>query len=581
MSVANPEYAKMLSFSKYFKILLIGLLLPLILSIIILSYVPPVSRDALTHHLAVPKLYLKHGSIYEIPELECSYSPMNLDLLYLIPLYFGNDIIPKFIHFSFALLTAWLIFSYLKKRIDTCYALFGVLLFLSLPVIIKLSITVYVDLGLIYFSTASILYLLKWIEKNFDIKYLIYSAIFCGLALGTKYNGLVLLFLLTLFVPFIYLRFFKNKTASQSKAICYSAVFMIISLIVFSPWMIKNYIWTSNPIYPLYDNLINHGKEVSNKKIASHSSDSTRSTSINNSNKAKGNWGPFAIRKLVYGEKWWETAAIPVRVFFQGKDNNPKLFDGRLNPYLFLLTFIAFINFRKQSNELRTEQKIFLTFALLFLLYAFVQTDMRIRYIAPIIPPLVILSVFGLNEITTVINKKYSENTRALLKGSIFAFVVFLVSFNIFYIISQFRIVQPMSYISGRVGRDEYIEKYRPEYAAINYANHNVSVNARILCLFLGNRGYYFDREIAFTFDLVPKVVLQEGSSDKILFDLERRRITHILVRYDFYNKWLQDNYNNREKEVINKFFKKHTNLNFTKNGHGLYRLKNQSVEDT
>jgi len=68
---------------------------------------------------------------------------------------------------------------------------------------------------------------------------------------------------------------------------------------------------------------------------------------------------------------------------------------------------------------------------------------------------------------------------------------------------------------------------------------------------------------------------------EKILVDLERRRITHILVRYDLYNKWLQDNYNNREKEVINKFFKKRTNLIFSKNGHGLYQVKNQLVEDT
>jgi len=570
----------MLSFSKYFKILLIGLLLSLIVSIIILSYVPPVSRDALTHHLAVPKLYLENGGIYEIPELIFSYYPMNLDLLYLIPLSFGNDIVPKFIHFSFALMTAWLIFSYLKKRIDTYYAFFGVLLFLSLPVIIKLSFTVYVDLGLIFFSTASIICLLKWIEKDFKIKYLVISAIWCGLALGTKYNGLVLLFLLTLFVPFIYLRSIHDKTASQGKAISYSAIFMFVSLIVFSPWMIKNYIWTDNPIYPLYDNLINDDKDISNKNIASHLTDSTRNTSNTVSKKAKDRWGPFAIRKIVYGEKWWETAAIPVRVFFQGKDNNPKLFDGRLNPYLFFLTFFAFLNFKGQSNESKTDKKILLTFALLFLLYAFVQTDMRIRYIAPIIPPLVILSVLGLHEIITVIHKKYSENTRAILKGCVFAIVVFLLSFNIFYIIGQFRIVQPMSYICGRVGRDEYIEKYRPEYATINYANHNIPANAKILCLFLGNRGYYFDREITFSFDLASKVVFQEGSSDKILVDLERRRITHILVRYDLYNNWLQDNYNNREKEVINKFFKKHTNLILSKNGHGLYRVKNQSVED-
>ena len=69
-----------------------------------MAAVPPVSRDALTHHLAVPKLYLHYGGMVEIPAIVFSYYPMNLDLLYLLPLYFGNDILPKFIHFTFALL---------------------------------------------------------------------------------------------------------------------------------------------------------------------------------------------------------------------------------------------------------------------------------------------------------------------------------------------------------------------------------------------------------------------------------------------------------------------------------------------
>ena len=75
-----------------FNIILAGVLVALIGATIILACVPPVSRDALTHHLAVPKLYLKHGGIYEIPALVFFYYPMNLDLLYMIPLYFENDI---------------------------------------------------------------------------------------------------------------------------------------------------------------------------------------------------------------------------------------------------------------------------------------------------------------------------------------------------------------------------------------------------------------------------------------------------------------------------------------------------------
>jgi hypothetical protein len=96
-----------------FKFVLVGLSSSLIIAIIILSCVPPVSKDAMVHHLAVPKLYLQHGGIYEIPALIFSYYPMNLDLLYILPLYFGNDIIPKFIHFTFALITISLLCNFI------------------------------------------------------------------------------------------------------------------------------------------------------------------------------------------------------------------------------------------------------------------------------------------------------------------------------------------------------------------------------------------------------------------------------------------------------------------------------------
>jgi len=215
-----------------------------IIFIAILSYVPPVSRDALTHHLAIPKLYLEHGGIYEIPHLRFSYYPMNVTLLYTIPLYFSNDIIPKFIHFAFALATAAFIYRYLTRRINPQYAMLGSLFFLSIPVIVRLSSTVYVDLGLIFFLFAAMLYLFRWIESHFNYKHLLISAIFCGLALGTKYNGLLGLFLLGLFVAFLYSMFHSGQKLANMKAVGWCATFVVVALIVFSPWMAKNIYWT-------------------------------------------------------------------------------------------------------------------------------------------------------------------------------------------------------------------------------------------------------------------------------------------------------------------------------------------------
>ena len=98
---------------------------------ILLNLTPPISRDALIHHLAIPKLWLTHGGFYEIPWANFSYFPMNIDLLYLIPLYFKNDIVPKFIHFAFGLGTGLLVYNYLKNRLSKNWGLLGFLVFLS------------------------------------------------------------------------------------------------------------------------------------------------------------------------------------------------------------------------------------------------------------------------------------------------------------------------------------------------------------------------------------------------------------------------------------------------------------------
>ncbi|MBA3013167.1 MAG: hypothetical protein FP812_23445 [Desulfobacula sp.] len=73
----------------------------LLLLIAILCLVPPISRDALVHHLAIPKIYISQTRIIELPCMIYSYFPMNLEILFGIALYLGSDIAPKFIHFFF------------------------------------------------------------------------------------------------------------------------------------------------------------------------------------------------------------------------------------------------------------------------------------------------------------------------------------------------------------------------------------------------------------------------------------------------------------------------------------------------
>ena len=566
--------------------ILAGLLIIVVASIIILAGVPPVSRDALTHHLAVPKLYLKQGGIYEIPSILFSYYPMNLDLLYMVPLYFGNDIIPKFIHFVFALLSAGLIYSYLRKRLGSAWGLLGALFFLSLPIIVKLSITVYVDLGLVFFSTASILAFLKWIESRFRFKFLLLSAVCCGLALGTKYNGLIVLFIIAVSVPPVYLletkkRFGKERSDNGTdslnhhwKAVGYGVIFVFVALVIFSPWMIRNYSWKQNPVYPLFNKVFNSPKNFPNQTLDGKTEQTDQGNRSQISKNSSTRWSPFALRKVIYKESWWQIALIPVRIFFEGQDDQPKYFDGRLNPFLFLLPLVAFFRLKSDPPAISTDKKILGFFTIFFILYAFLQTDMRIRYIAPIIPPLVILVVCGLNNLTALIADRWVRAPGWFAPGCMVLLATFMLSLNAAYIVKQFEYVDPFSYLGGEIDRNAYIARYRPEYRAFQYANRNLPDDAKVLAIFLGNRSYYSDRELVFGDNLFKKIVKKSNSSDMIEVEIQRLGITHLLIRYDIFNRWAGVQFNANEKERLSSFLERNLNPLFSQSGYGLYGLK-------
>ncbi len=539
------------------------MILLVVLSAGIMCAVPPVSRDALTHHLAVPKLYLQHGGIYQIPHIEFSYYPMNLDLLYMLPLAFGNDIIPKYMHFAFALFTALLIYRHVRRRLSLGYACFAVLFFLSLPVILKLSITAYVDLGLVFFSTAALLLLIQWAEAGFAMRYLVYAGACCGLAMGTKYNGMITFFLLSLAIPVIYLRYANSLTRQlpthhQLKGVGHGVLFALLALLLFSPWMLRNYAWTGNPVFPLY---------------RSHFPSTTAATApaILKSGYVSKVKGHFAIRKHVYQEPWYQIALIPLRIFFQGKDDDPKFFDGRLNPLLLVLSVFAFIGISSDSRKLRFEKKLLLYFAGLYLMIVFLQVDMRIRWVGPIIPPLVILSAHGLHNL---IAKAKHIGKAPVRQGAMVGIGIAVIAgfgLNAEYLQGLFQKVDAVSYLNGNISRTDYIQHRRPEYAAIEFINQNLPADARVLAIFLGKRRYYFDRDVYFVNQLHWTTRL--SSNIEGLERLRQSGFTHIIVRYDLFNSAMQRQLTADQAGWLVKFFNEHATLLFRRDGYGVYKL--------
>ncbi|WP_446009460.1 ArnT family glycosyltransferase [Candidatus Electrothrix sp.] len=545
-----------------------------VLCLAVLAYTPPISRDALIHHLQVPKLYLQHGGIYELPELFFSYYPMNLDLLYMGALWLGSDILPKYIHMFFAFATALLLHRHLKRRLSGTYAWLGVLFFLSIPIIVKLSITVYVDLGLVFFSTAALLLLFRWLETGEQKQYLILAGLSCGLAIGTKYNGLLVLFILTFMVPVLFIRSREQGQRLAVPALKATMLFCFAALLAASPLLIRNAVWTGNPLYPLYNSVFSrlNPSNIFNTNTTEpepepeqdevpadpHQEQAKKSTPVR---------GVFATRYVLYQENIWQLLLLPVRIFFQGQDGDPRYFDGRLNPFLLLLPLLAFLGSTKR--QVRLEQIALAAFSLLYFLYAFNTGALRIRYLVPMVPCLVILSMYGLNN-AEKLAEKYTNRKAGKLVWPLT--VCLLLLWNASYIRQQFQEVDPLSYITGRVNRDEYLSKQLPEYPIMQYANKHLPESAKILCIYMGRRGYYLNRpHLIHAYGKKNSLLawLQKPGSNlnTILTNLQQQKIDYLLVRTDLMAQWLY-NEGSQQQKLWNQLHKnhliaEHTHLNY------------------
>jgi len=515
----------------------------LILSVeFLLNLTPPIARDALIHHLAVPKLWLKNGGFYEIKWADFSYYPMNIDILYIIPLYFNKDFLANFIHMSFGLGTSFLIYVYLKNKVSHIAGLLGILIFLSTPVIVRLSTQAYVDLGLTFFSTASILAFLRYRDSYFkDFKWLCLSSITMGLALGTKYNALIVWFFLSATIVFVCAR----DTKESWKALRCGLIFFIIALLVFSPWLIKNAILTGNPFYPLFKGIFNIGSTTTQDGTYSVVSGRTYR-------------GIFQSREMMYGEGFWETVLIPIRYFFEGQDHSRRFFDGVLNPVLIILAPFAFM-----GKTFYRDKLLFAGFTVFFLLVATFLDQTRIRYILPVVPVLCILTVMGL---INIYNRSISlpGNLRFFASASIiFIFVAFMIP-NFLYLKNYYRSISPTDYVLGKESRNEFITRRHVGYSAMQYINSHTPKDARVRLILFAGRGYYLDRiyEEGSDYGMNDIRGFAANAKDEKSFQayLQSLGCTHLLIRTNLFEKFLKDNYPLDTRKLLiqrmNKFMK-------------------------
>jgi len=498
-------------------------------AVTILNLTPPIARDELTHHLAMPALYVAAGRVIEVPFADQSYYPMALEMLYTPLVARGWEIVPKLLHAAFGLAACALVAEYLAARGNAVVALLTAALLFTTPTVSILAASAYVDLGLLFFSAAAVIGLLRWSETE-RREYFVAAALAAGCSAAVKYNGLVLVIVLGLGVLWL----MRNR--STVAALGSAVAFVALSLVPLIPWLVKNAAQTGNPIFPLFNGLIG-GRPL------------PQMPSID----------LFTKRQVLYGETLFEIVLAPIRVFITGHEGDPARFDGVFNP-IYLLGFATAL--RPGATD---RQRWFAGIAALLLAMVFLLNTFRSRYGVAVLVPLALV-------LAEVLEHGLGRWRRVALAG-----IAAALAFNGWHLVSFWMHIDPLSYLTGRESRSAFIARFVPEYPLVEFANTKLPKDTRVDLEFLGSRGYYWQRpyryDAYFSGTTLRDTIRGAASGDEVAAGLRRAGITHIAAADGLLFRFLGDNLSEIEYKRWEDFGRDHLRRLYGERGFGLYEI--------
>jgi len=491
-ALAIGFYVRLCRRAEWARLITLGVPIAIFALVVTLGVLPPTNHDALVHHLAVPQWWIADASIHKIAWHEWSFYPMLLQLAFTALLQHHAEWAIAPYHATYLILLATLVAAVcLEKGRSPRAGVLGFLLTITLPLSIKLASAQLVDLGLALYFMVALSFILRWNAEGRRPVHAALAGLALGLALGTKYNGLLGVALL---LPILVI-YGQQAEARLSRIISLLAWSSAFAFIVFLPWVAKNILWAGNPVFPLMKGFFG-GPAL---------------------DAALPGLKPITHRFALYGESWGEIALIPLRMLFFGEDGNPRLFDGVLSPVL-LLGLVPLLRVRKEPWAV-----LLYLFSFAYLLFALTLSAARARYLTPILGPWLCLTGLG----TWYFIGMLSGNAKRFALGLLATAVI---TFSLWYGSTQFSKAAPLAYLQGTESREAFLLRSHPEYAVIQYANAQLPHDAYIYLLYTGNSFYlYQGKAISSGYNSAARIVSWVRNSSDIRGEVAAARIRYII----------------------------------------------------
>lgn len=459
------------------------------------ALLPPAEGfDGLFYHLALPERLLADGKIlpYAVPQF---WFPGLMQGNFIWALALTSERTAQLFHWGFSVLTMAIIWEWAHTTISSKSAWWALAVIVSMPLLPWLASWAYNDFALIFYELACLYALWKWKESNAN-SWLVISAIFAGFSMSLKYTSIVLpiFCVATLF-------FLEKNFSNRIRSIF---IFSIVSLLIASPWYLRNWLVMENPVYPFVFLGLHWDSFQANA---------------------------YAGKGTGIGWNLLEIFLLPFNITLGHRDQN--FYDGRIGP-LFLLLFPIFLwALGKRYSKTNPEWQLLFfisSFALLnYLIWMYgVINTMHLWQARLLLPGLIPLTIpIGLG-ISLLSDLDLPRLRISFVATSMIGAVIFITLLDNSLLLLVRR---PLEYALGIESRQQYFERIQPQYSEAIKLVNNLPKGSFVYFLF-EPRSYNMDQNVypdPININLLHDYYLYE-TPEKIIESWKSTGYTHVLV---------------------------------------------------
>ncbi len=508
---------------------------------------PATDWDPLVYHLAFPRLYIQQGQVFDILFDHRGEFPQNSEMLYTLALLFGRAGLAGLLHWSMAVASTAAVYSFCRARLTASrtFSTLAAAIFLTTPLTLTQATTANVDLNVAFYNFIALYAFFVWAgigrvaaqqgeinpasatphsALSAQHSALILTGILAGLSYSTKQSSVINGVAIALLIGWWLLRAERRGVMVVVKTL---AVYGLVTLATLLVWPLKAWLASGNPFWPAAYGLFG-GKAWS--KADNDFQYYGYSVLYGMRYPAGTAWtelGTSQSQNLVSAYLLWPWNATMHSGTF---DAGPRWVHSIGPLYLALLPISAIIGLVRRVSA-RSPLLLLSIYALVYALGWLFFLHHMVRFFLFALPPMAILVAAAA---WLLMGKSIGEE-QAPARGYAYAPIIAAL-LGLFVLLGAADIAYDqrgnVAVVVGSQSATDYLNLHAPGYPTLDWANHNLPANAKVL-MGWGALGYYLDRPYIYA-EHAPEYVgryINRPPQD-FRVRLQQLGITHIIIAY-------------------------------------------------